>query len=47
MKSLYIGLFITLVFLSVNAFSQWSNNPAVNLAICDTSGEQEIGRAHV
>lgn len=44
MKSLYIGLFITLVFLSVNAFSQWSNNPAVNLAICDTSGEQALAK---
>lgn len=44
MKSLYIRLLITLVFLSVNAFAQWSNNPAINLAICDTSGEQALAK---
>ena len=44
MKTLYFGLLFTFVFLSAYSFAQWSTNPAVNLAICDTTGEQALAK---
>jgi hypothetical protein len=29
---------------NTNAFAQWSNNPAVNLTVCDTTGEQALAK---
>jgi hypothetical protein len=44
MKTLYFGLLFAFVFLSVYSFAQWSTNPAVNLAICDTTSEQALAK---
>ena len=46
MKSLYFSFFLTIVFVTVSSatFAQWSNNPAVNLAVCDTTGEQALAK---
>ena len=35
-----ILLLFILVLCSVSLSAQWSNNPAVNLSVCDTTGEQ-------
>lgn len=35
-------LVVVLVFLSNFALAQWSSNPAVNLTVCDTTGEQTL-----
>ena len=46
MKSIYHAYFVTIVFLfvSTSIFAQWSINPAINLAICDTTGEQALAK---
>ena len=46
MKSLYFSFFLTIVFVTVSSttFAQWSTNPAINLAVCDTSGEQALAK---
>jgi len=46
MKSIYLAFFATIifVFVSTNTFAQWSSNPAVNLAVCDTIGEQALAK---
>ena len=44
MKTLYFGFLLAFVFLISNSFPQWSNNPAVNLAVCDTTGEQALAK---
>lgn len=44
MKTLYIFLLIFLMTFSFNAFAQWSSNPAVNLTVCDTTGEQALAK---
>lgn len=38
---LHLCLF-TIIFLGSYIHAQWSNNPAVNLAVCDTAGEQAL-----
>ena len=44
MKSLYFSIMILFMMLSSNSFSQWSNNSAVNLTVCDTTGEQALAK---
>jgi len=46
MKTFYLLLILslTLVFISEIAVAQWSSNPAVNLAVCDTTGEQALAK---
>jgi hypothetical protein len=44
MKTLYFGLLFAFVILVDNSFAQWSSNPAVNLAVCDTTGEQALAK---
>jgi hypothetical protein len=44
MKTLYFGLLLAFVFLISSSFAQWSNNPAVNLTVCDTTGEQALAK---
>ena len=44
MKNLYRILLIIFVFLSSGAYAQWSSNPAINLAVCDTTGEQALAK---
>ncbi|MBK7501051.1 MAG: hypothetical protein IPI19_18735 [Ignavibacteriales bacterium] len=46
MKSLYFSFFLTIVFVTVSSttFAQWSTNPAINLAVCDTTGEQALAK---
>ncbi len=35
-------LFFVFLFITTSAFAQWSSDPNVNLAVCDTSGSQEL-----
>ena len=35
-------LFFVLLLITTSAFAQWSSDPNVNLAVCDTSGGQEL-----
>ncbi|MFZ1281715.1 MAG: hypothetical protein WAR59_12820, partial [Ignavibacteriaceae bacterium] len=44
MKTLYFGLLFAFVFLSAYSSAQWSTNPATNLAVCDTTGEQALAK---
>jgi len=44
MKTLYFGLLFAFVIVTANSFAQWSTNPAVNLAVCDTTGEQALAK---
>jgi hypothetical protein len=46
MKSLYFSFFLTIVFVTVSSttFAQWSTNPAINLTVCDTTGEQALAK---
>jgi len=44
MKSLYFSFLFLFVIFSANSFAQWSSNPAVNLAVCDTTGEQALAK---
>ncbi len=46
MKYIYLTFIVTIVFAfaSANTFAQWSSNPAVNLAVCDTTGEQALAK---
>ncbi|MFZ1518851.1 MAG: T9SS type A sorting domain-containing protein [Ignavibacteriaceae bacterium] len=44
MKTLYFGLLFAFVIVTASSFAQWSTNPAVNLAVCDTSGEQALAK---
>jgi len=44
MKSLYFGLLFAFAIVTANSFAQWSTNPAVNLAVCDTTGEQALAK---
>lgn len=46
MKTYYLILIFFFSFISVSeiALAQWSSNPAVNLAVCDTTGEQALAK---
>ena len=46
MKTFYLLIIavLTFFFLNFTTFAQWSNNPAVNLAVCDTTGEQALAK---
>ena len=44
MKTLYFGLLFAFVIVTARSFAQWSTNPAVNLAVCDTTGEQALAK---
>ena len=46
MKTLYLNLIIVcaVFFISETTMAQWSNNPAVNLTVCDTTGEQALAK---
>ena len=46
MKSIYFSFFLTIVLVTVSstAFAQWSTNPAINLTVCDTTGEQALAK---
>ena len=44
MKNLFRILLVIFVFLSSGAYAQWSSNPAINLAVCDTTGEQALAK---
>jgi len=46
MKTYYLVLILFFSFISVSeiALAQWSSNPAVNLAVCDTTGEQALAK---
>ena len=46
MKTYYLVLILFFSFISVSEISlaQWSSNPAVNLAVCDTTGEQALAK---
>jgi len=48
MKSIYllVILICSVFFFLDNSITkaQWSNNPAVNLTVCDTTGEQALAK---
>lgn len=44
MKTLYFGLLYAFVIVTASSFAQWSTNPALNLAVCDTTGEQALAK---
>ncbi len=44
MKKYYLLLVFSLISSSEIALAQWSTNPAVNLAVCDTTGEQALAK---
>ena len=46
MKTYYLVLILFFSFISISEISlaQWSSNPAVNLAVCDTTGEQALAK---
>ena len=37
-------LFILIFAFHSNTFAQWSTDPAVNLAVCDASGDQALAK---
>ena len=39
-----IRLFILSLIIAQTINAQWSSNPAVNLAVCDTTGEQALAK---
>jgi len=46
MKSFFLLMLFALSIFSVSeiTLAQWSSNPAVNLAVCDTTGEQALAK---
>jgi hypothetical protein len=44
MRSGYIFLIVVFVLLSFDLMAQWPTNPAVNLTVCDTTGEQALAK---
>ncbi len=46
MKTFYLFLLFSFALIPISeiALAQWSTDPAINLAVCDTTGEQALAK---